>query len=113
MKNVDRDFDAKKEGGFRWLFAYLFFVAGAIILVFRIWEEVHRQGMSFYSVIRIIGIPLIYVCPLIISFQFRKYVRSALVENLINERAANNCEHFIGYELFLFGVLIVTLVIWN
>ncbi|MGB7983531.1 MAG: hypothetical protein WCF54_00060 [Terracidiphilus sp.] len=113
MKSVDRDFEPKEYSRIMWILAYFLLAAGGIVLSIKILDEIHHRGSIFHTAIQIITLPLIYICPLLLSFRFRKYTRDALMENLISERVANNCEFFIGQQLMVIYMAIMSFTIWN
>jgi len=113
MKSVDRDFESYGYVRSFWILAYLLMTTGVICMFLKVWDEVHLRGLSFHILIRIIVISLVYICPLLLSFRFRRYIRSALIENLFCERVAKNCEFLIGQQLMIVYVAIMMLIIWN
>ena len=113
MKSVDRDFDQYEMARRFWPVAYGLMGLGAFALFGRLWDEVHLHGLSFYLFLRIASLLLIYVCPLVLSFGSRRYNRSALKENLVSERVANNNEYFIGFQLKFVYLAFMQLVMWN
>ena len=114
MKSVDRDFARKAyDNSFHWTAAYIFVAAGSLAVLIGLWDEVHLRGLSSLTLIRIVGLPLIFVCPLIVSLLFNRYVRSALKENLVSERVAKNCEYWIGSQLLVVYFLVTLFAIWN
>ena len=114
MKSVDRDYFLKTDGEASWILAsYVMVALVALVLFPRVWHEVHLQGLSFSTVLRMVTLPVIYVVPLVSSLRFRRYTRRALKENLVSERVAHNCEFFIGNQLFLVYLAIMSLAAWN
>ena len=60
MKSVDRDFDAKGIAISFWILACFAAVAGAYPMFLKLWDEVHRQGLSSHTVIQIIELPIFF-----------------------------------------------------
>jgi len=113
MKSVDRDFVANGVVRYLWGVSYAFVAFGAFAAYGRFWDEIHPHGMQFYSLTRIVVLPLIYVCPFILSLAFRSYIRCALKENLVSERVFKNCEYWIGLQLMLVYMAIMEYSTWN
>jgi hypothetical protein len=101
MKSVDRDFVRDGHMSADWLFAYVFVAGGAFVMLVRIWMGVHPRGLVPYTLFQIIWLPLLFISPLIFAFLFRRYIRSALNEDLVSERVAENCEYWIGRLIFI------------
>ena len=100
MKSMDRDFVENENLKGNWLFTYVWMIFGSIIFLDGIWNEVHLHGWGYHIFLKIAAVLLMFVAPLIESIKFRKYIRSALKEDLVNERVATNCEYFIGKQLY-------------
>jgi hypothetical protein len=113
MKSVDRDFDPKGSNGFNWPLAYMFFAFGAIFMLSRIWNEAHLRGPDYRTIFLIVLRSLLFVFPLVFSLQFRRYIRSALKENLISERIARNCEYWIRNQLTVVYFAIMLFAAWD
>ncbi len=101
MKSVDQDFKRYGSTSLFWTWTYLIVGLGSMSMLTKIWYEVSLHGMPFHTLIQIIGLPLIYIFPLILSLRIRRYSRCALKENLVSERVANNYEFFIGRLLLM------------
>jgi hypothetical protein len=112
MKSVDRDFDSNGITEHFW-FAYAIVAMGAFAIYGRFWDEVHLRTLSFHILIRIIALSLIYICPLILTFAFRRYISCALKENLVSERVAKNCEYWIEIQLMVVYISIIQFVLWD
>jgi hypothetical protein len=118
MKSVDRDFG---RGGYveaNWLFSYIWMIFGSICFLDGIWNEVHLHGWGYRVFPKVAAVSLMFIAPLIESIKFRKYIRSALKEDIVNERVATNCEYFIGKQLyaafvFFAMILLVTHGLFN
>jgi hypothetical protein len=113
IKSVDRDFAEKGFARYFWGLSYTLAVLGAFALFARFWDEIHLHGLQFHSLVRIVGLPLICVCPLILSLSARRYIRSALKENLVSERVAGNFEYWIGIQLTIAYMAIMQFVMWG
>jgi hypothetical protein len=100
MKSVDRDFVRHGSGLTIWHLAYFFMAGGAIGMLVKIWEGIHLRGLPYHTAIPSIVLLLFFISPLIFSFQFRRYIRCALNENLVSKRVAENCEYWIGLLIF-------------
>ncbi|HEY1253510.1 MAG TPA: hypothetical protein VGF01_01875 [Terracidiphilus sp.] len=100
MKSVDRDYVGNGSMEQNWLFAYAWMIFGTICFLDGIWNEVHLHGWSYRIFLKVAAVLLMFISPLMRSLQFRKYIRSALKEDLVNERVATNCEYFMGQQLF-------------
>jgi hypothetical protein len=112
MKSVDRDFDPYGIARHVWTVSYVFMAFGVLAAFGRFWDEIHFHGLPLHILFRIIGFPLAYVCPLILSLVTRSYIRSALKENLVNERVAKNCEYWIGLQLTIVYIVIMPFITW-
>jgi hypothetical protein len=109
MKSVDRDFDANGIAKHFWTLAYVIVALGAFAVFGRFWDEIHLHGLPPHKLIRIVALPLIYLCPIIFSLAIRRYIRCALKEKLVSERVANNCGFFIGQQLIFVYIAILLL----
>ena len=110
MKSVDRDFVGNGYLKGKRLFIYGWMILGSICFLDGIWNEVHLHGWTNYIFLKIAVVSLMFVAPLIESIKFRKYIRRALKEDIVNERVATNCEYFIGEQLsvvFMFFAMIL------
>jgi hypothetical protein len=90
MKSVDRDFAQKGyDNKIQWITAVVFVAGGLLLGLMKFWEEVHLRGLSFDALLDIVGLPLMFISPLIIALRCcRRYNRRALKENLVSERVA-------------------------
>jgi hypothetical protein len=113
MKSVDQGFDPKGSSGFNWPLAYMFFAFGAIFMFSKIWNEAHLRGLNYQIIFLIVLRSLIFVLPLVFSLQFRRYIRSALKENLMSERIAKNCEYWIRNQLTVVYFAIMLFAAWD
>ncbi|MGD0546764.1 MAG: hypothetical protein ABR991_02915 [Terracidiphilus sp.] len=95
MKSVDKDYGGNGYVEAKWLFAYSFMALGAISMFVKIWEGIHFRGFP-HMLFHIVILPLLFISPLIFALLFRRYIRSALKEQLASERVAENCEYWIG-----------------
>ncbi|MFY9854428.1 MAG: hypothetical protein WAK26_11190 [Terracidiphilus sp.] len=95
MKSVDRDCGSDGHAEFRWLFAYFFVALGTIRIFAKIRGGIHLHGLP-YTLFDIALVSLLFMSPLIFALLFRRYIRSALKEELVSERVAGNCEYWIG-----------------
>ena len=96
MKSVDRDFVGNGYLGTHWFFAYFFVALGANAMLVKIWKCIHLHGLSSYMLFQIVLLSLLFISPLLLVLLFMRYIRSALKENLVSERVAENCEYWIG-----------------
>jgi len=101
MKSVDRDFGPFGFGRFNRTIVYLFAAMVALIFFVRLWKDVHRNELSFFSVMDIVTFTLGFISPLFVYYSFMKYLRSAMKENLVSERVTKNCEFYIGLLMFM------------
>jgi len=113
MKSMDRDYDPYGFAKRLWPLTYGLAGLGALAMLLRFWDEVHHHGWSSSLVLRIVGSPLIYICPLVLSLQSRGYNRFALKENFVSERVANNSEYFIGMQVMLVYLAFMQFLMWN
>jgi hypothetical protein len=117
MKSVDRDFDRYRITRYIWILSYAFVAWGAFVIFGRLWHEIHRHGLSLWStsntLSHVISIPFFFITPLILSFQFRRYSRCALKENLVSERVAKNCENLIGLQLMFVYMTLILFANWK
>jgi hypothetical protein len=119
MMNVDSDFDPKGIARYIWSLSYAFVVWGAFVVFGRFWHEIHLHGLSLEhllvsnTLLRIISLPWLYICPLILSLQFRRYNRCALKENLVSERVVKNIEYYIGIQLMFVYMAIILFANWK
>ena len=113
MNSVDRDFEPKGSSGISWLVAYVLLAVGAIGVFAKMWDEVHLRGTTFHALVRVVPLPFFFIVPLTFSLFFRRYIRSALKENLVSERVANNCEYWVGTQLLFVSFLIMLLATWD
>jgi hypothetical protein len=96
MKSVDRDFVGNGYVGTNWIYGYSFLALGLICMFVKIWKGFLLHGLSFDICFQMFSLPLFFITPLIPALLFRRYIRSALKEELISERVAENCEYWIG-----------------
>jgi hypothetical protein len=119
MKSVDQDFDRYRIARYIWGLSYAFVAWGAFVVCGRFWHEIHRHGLSLEqllvsnTLLRIISLPWMYICPLILSLQFRRYNRCALKEILVSERVAKNVEYLIGLQLMFVYMAIILFANWK
>jgi hypothetical protein len=113
MKNVDRDFDRSGVVKLIWVCAYTIAALGALCVSGKILEIIHLHGFVLLTLIHFFALLIVFVCPMIISLLFRRYVRSALKENLVSARVANNCEYLIGILLMFAYFAILQFSTWN
>jgi hypothetical protein len=113
MKSVDRDFDRSGMAKHFWTLAYVIMALGAFGIFVKVLDEVRLRALSFYALAHIASLPLLFICPLVLSLQSRKYIRCALKENLVSERVANNSEYFLGMMLMIVYIAIMQFATWN
>jgi hypothetical protein len=101
MKSVDRDYFGNRYVEADWLFSYGFVALGTIGMLVKIWEGIHLRGSSSHALFHIITLPLLFILPLVFALLFRRYIRSALKEELVSERVAENCEYMVGRLIFI------------
>ena len=109
MKSVDRDYDKYGNCNInRWIL-YMFLFVGFLMVLAKVWTEIHLHGLSIHTGFQAIMLPLFFFVPFFASLQFIKYVRSVLKENLISERVAKNCEFWIGNQMLIvyFAIMII------
>ena len=107
MENVDWDFDTNGYGRHFWKIAFNLVAVGAFAIFVRFWDKVHFPGLPFSTFTQFVLIPLMYIFPLIVSLASRRYIRTALKENLVSKRVANNFEYFTGIQLLVVYFLIM------
>jgi len=96
MKSVDRDYAGNGYAQTYWFFAYSLLVLGTIGVFIKLWKGIYLHGLSSDIVFQNLSFTLLFIIPLIFALLFRRYIRSALKENLVSERVAENCEYWIG-----------------
>jgi ACR3 family arsenite efflux pump ArsB len=107
MERVDWDFDKNGYGRHFWNIAFTLVAVGAFALLVGFWDKVFLLALPFSTFARFVLIPFMFIFPLIVSLATRRYIRTALKENLVSERVANNCEYFTGIQLLVVYFLIM------
>jgi hypothetical protein len=113
MKSVDRDFDRSGIVKLIWVCAYAIAALGALCVLGKILEIIHLRGLAFITLLHFLALLIVFLCPMIISLLFKRYIRSALKENLVSARVVNNCEYFIGILLMFAYFAILQFATWN
>jgi hypothetical protein len=97
MKSVDCDFDPSGTSRFLWPLAGVFAAIAYFQILERVWQTYHLHKLSEFSFWPL----LLCVFPFMFSILFSRYIRSALRENLVSARVANNSQNWIAMTVFL------------